>query len=769
MADPLAPHEIARRTFDVARRGYEQQEVRGFLHEVSALLERLTRSESELRERAERAEARLGTADMPDETRLLELLGEETTRVLTSAHEAAAEIRSKAEASAERIIAEATAEATGLQSSAAREVEQLRADARAESETLLEAARTELARRSAEAEEAAERIRQEGEAQAQALREQGQADLTSARAEGEAAVEAARQQGREMVAEAQAVRERVLRDLASRRKRARQQVEKLNAGRERLLQAYDLVRRTIDEATGELSVALTDARIAASAAARRIEAEPEPSLEELDAEVAAAGLVDLPLVGDPGSEQAHEGGDPHGIDHADDEDDSSGPLSGEVPAVATGPRVVVTSSHGSADENRDSSQVVASATASPQEEKRSRKSRRRKGFEGLPAGELTVVQPPSPDEGVRVIGQAAAADEATRAADVASKAEGAEPVTLDESDARDGSDEHEVDAARGADDPSVPAVEAAPSESSEAAEIQVEDEPQAGSAEPTQEAAPGSADEVFARLRAASGPEGEKAGGEGEEPTQVGDSGATADVSAAEATPDASEDGPAEVANNESEPADGEDAPFAARSAAVAPVEKELSRRLKRALADEQNEVLDLLRRAKPKGVDDLLPAADAHAARWADSVEETLAGAAQSAAEACGGKASPVADLADELARGLTAPLRERIDRSFAAADGNLDDVADRVRALYREWKGRRLAETVQHFAAAAHARGVFDAIEPGAKVRWVVDPSAGACPDCDDNVLGGAITKGEAFPTGSTCAPAHPGCHCLVLAAPA
>jgi DivIVA domain-containing protein len=45
MPDPLSPSDIARRTFDVARRGYEQQEVRGFLHEVSALVERLVRPE----------------------------------------------------------------------------------------------------------------------------------------------------------------------------------------------------------------------------------------------------------------------------------------------------------------------------------------------------------------------------------------------------------------------------------------------------------------------------------------------------------------------------------------------------------------------------------------------------------------------------------------------------------------------------------------------------------------------------------------------------
>ena len=147
--------------------------------------------------------------------------------------------------------------------------------------------------------------------------------------------------------------------------------------------------------------------------------------------------------------------------------------------------------------------------------------------------------------------------------------------------------------------------------------------------------------------------------------------------------------------------------------------------------------------------------------------VSAALADAAAAGAGWSGGKAGSVAALADELARSLTAPLRDRIDRSFAAADGNLDDVADRVRALYREWKGTRLTDTSNHYAAAAYALGVFDATPSGTEVHWVVDPLGGRCPDCDDNVLGGDIVKGSEFPTGHTCAPAHPGCRCLVLAA--
>ena len=141
MADAADSHNIARRTFEVVRRGYEQQEVRGYLHEISSLVERLQREATELRERAERAEAQLGLADGPDEAMLMEVLGEETTRVLTSARDAAGEIRAKAEAAAERIVSDATLEASEARADAIRDAERRLAEATAEHDALVTEAR----------------------------------------------------------------------------------------------------------------------------------------------------------------------------------------------------------------------------------------------------------------------------------------------------------------------------------------------------------------------------------------------------------------------------------------------------------------------------------------------------------------------------------------------------------------------------------------------------------------------------------------------------
>lgn len=754
MADPLDSHNIARKSFEVGRKGYEQQEVRAFLHEVSSLVERMQREGAELRERAERAESRLELADKPDEAMLIEVLGEETTRVLTSAREAAGEIKAKAEAAAERIVSEATAEAAETRSSAQRDADRRLAEATADSEALLAQARSELERRSAEAEEAAARIRDEATAQAQDLRDQGRRDLAAAESEAEAVVEAARVKGKEMVAEAQVVRERVLRDLAARRKKARQQVEKLNAGRERLLEAYAVVRRTVDEATNELQVSLSDARLAADAAVRRMEEEAEPTLEELDAEVSTAGLVDLPIT--------------ELVD-----DDSPGPFSGEVP--------VVDPAAAAPGDDAPPARVEPEAEVAPPppvalDERRGRKGRRRKDdFSGLPAGELVRVEPPTQDEGIRILAEPATSGSEPESEPTAEEPTDTAPKPTATEPAPDAAPEPGAEAASDSDSDSVPdpdgapeaddgeQVDAAPeSDAADAADPAPTDgdEPAAEAAEDDGVARP-QVDDVFARLRAEHGT-GDDEAAAAEAPDDASAPGEVDEASDADQEPEPDEpDEPDDGAE------DGDGAAFAARAEALEPIERELARRLKRTLADEQNEVLDLLRRAKPAGVDDLLPAAADHRARWSQVADESLAAAATAGAAWAGGEAGPVDALTEALADELTGPLRDRIDRSFAASDGNLDDVADRVRALYREWKGQRLAESARHHVTAAYAQGAFDALPADATVRWVADPAAPACVDCDDNILAGAIGKGEGFPTGGPCAPAHPGCRCLVLVA--
>ena len=96
-----------------------------------------------------------------------------------------------------------------------------------------------------EAHDEANRLRQEAEVESARRRQDAQS-------EAEAEVALAKQQGREMVNEARAYRERVLADLERRTKLARQHIEELAHGRERLLQVFERARLVAVDVTAEL-------------------------------------------------------------------------------------------------------------------------------------------------------------------------------------------------------------------------------------------------------------------------------------------------------------------------------------------------------------------------------------------------------------------------------------------------------------------------------------------------------------------------------------
>jgi hypothetical protein len=218
--------------------------------------------------------------------------------------------------------------------------------------------------------------------------------------------------------------------------------------------------------------------------------------------------------------------------------------------------------------------------------------------------------------------------------------------------------------------------------------------------------------------------------------------------------------------------------PFSAREVALVDVGAGLSRRLKRALADEQNAVLDQLRRAtKVRDIADVLPDETEHTGRYHESVRDDLWAAAQAGARAATSRdddasamvleARGVPDaLRDDIARELVAPLRERTARCIADAEGDPEEAAALLRSAYREWKVQRIEAVTGHLALLAYERGGYASLDPGTCVRWLVDPSGAPCADADDNVLAGAVRVGDVFPTGHLHAPAYPGCRCRVVA---
>lgn len=212
------------------------------------------------------------------------------------------------------------------------------------------------------------------------------------------------------------------------------------------------------------------------------------------------------------------------------------------------------------------------------------------------------------------------------------------------------------------------------------------------------------------------------------------------------------------------------------RDAVIGTAVKALAPRVKRLLQDEQNELLDAVRRRKGKGdpVDALAPEA-VQVAQWVDVFRPAVDDLYAAGRTLGGGRTRPAPDgLVSQLVGLLVLPLRERVVASLESAvrEGPYDGlpelqraIASAVGARYREWRGQDLDTALGDLASWAFARGVFDATPDGTRLRWV-PAEVEQCPDADDNALE-PTRKGRPFPTGQSCPPAHAGCRCLVVPA--
>jgi hypothetical protein len=258
-----------------------------------------------------------------------------------------------------------------------------------------------------------------------------------------------------------------------------------------------------------------------------------------------------------------------------------------------------------------------------------------------------------------------------------------------------------------------------------------------------------SVDELFARIRAGS-----------DEP----DGGDSPDAPTAVIVSDG--DG---VVADADKPAGPDDPLIARRDELLSPVTAQLTRHIKRALGDDQNRMLHVLRSAPATQGDALLGPEDAHIETFTSAAYGHLADAFSAGVEFAGGLPGSIVstEAAEQssasLARTIVSMLRRSIEEG--AHDGG--DSSERVGAAFRQWRGERIERLVGDFAVQAFSAGVAAACPPGGLVRWVLTTSDG-CSDCDDNALAGGVPAAEGFPTGHPYPPAHSGCRCLVAPAP-
>ena len=642
--DPSSPTAVAGATFPSSRRGFDQNEVRDFLRMVSAELsrqqERITFLERELLN----SQQALPTppVELNEET-ITELLGEETARIVQAAREAASKIKVRSEETATRLVREATDEAA--------------------------------------------RIREDAELEAARVRQ----DATS---DAEAEILMAKQQGRDMVNEARAYRERVLADVARRRELAREQIEDLMHGRDRIVQVFDRARIATEDVLRELDDVAEEPSEFVNLAPTT---GPIPIIVQAD-EIEAREAV-RPVISSAPAFAPY------------DQDEDVAVMAAEVviDRSALIEDVVVT-------KHRVTEQIIVEEEV----------------VDVAAVADVLVIEDEVPIAPVVEL-----VVEAPVSNVVPLFARQETPVVVENAvDIDSERDDDEDDK----NDPPLVIVE-------QKAKVVVPP-----------------ADDIFAKLR--------RSGAE-----SVAKEVATTQVKKTEPKKKAVDKVVEPIVETVVVPEVEEVAvatPFELRDAALAPVIAAMSRKLKRVLADEQNEVLDILRgKLSVKTLDAIVgPKAD-HSARMIEALEASLKAGALAGAKSLSDAsdkelqkmvATQIAAINEYLIATVVVPLRERLSRSISQASGDNAELTSLVRVVYREWKNQHVDTQVDNIAQTSFGRGAFAALTPGTKVCWKVDPDGPACADAEDNSLAGFVSAGEAFPTGHTHAPAHAGCRCAL-----
>ena len=724
LPDPSNPESIGAADFDTRRRGFDPMQVRAYLKVLARELARLREREAELQTVIVDARGHAPPVAEFDEERATVLLGEETTRVLAAARGAAADKLTRTGEQAREIIEAAQAEAAEIRSGAHAAVDN---------------------------------------------------ELAAARAEGRA-----------IIAEAKLVRERMLEDLAAKRHAMRAQLEQLRAGRDRLAESYSQIRRLLDDVSGTLDEALPHAQMAARRAAERAASQPIPSAASIEREIDDAARAGMPLV-TRGEVEAEAGTDVV----ADTDDEPADWVNAGAPPTQNEPAVELFGEWDEAEAefflgadptlgaiervaviiDADVAEKVDAAAADPAEpaepepvepepvepEPEPRgimlaEVTRSRRDAGLPRVAVPILEPPDAIEVVRVFREDAAPEPGSHRA---------EPEVSDPPPVEPAVEETIVETI------APPTVR-----SPRVAEFSPVTEP--APEEPESSDTPVVAvDDLFARIRRTR----EEKVARAEEvlrsalfPTAIDGEREAAPVAEPEPvviepfTPE-----PFTISGDRLGAALADDAErFAERERVLAPLQLQIARKIKRLLADEQNDVLDLVRRSHGRvDHEDVMPPADAHAGRYVAAVGGELLSAvgagASFFADGAGADGADLASLDACVADELVSPLRALLERALAG-EAVEDEVLDRMRTAYREVKSRHVDDAAFTIALASFNTGV-EAAHAGHLVRWAVDPVHGCSPDCDDNALEGPIEVGTAFPTGATRPPGHAGCRCLLV----
>ncbi len=664
-----------------------------------------------------------------DEHRAIELLGQETARVLESARSAAADLVKKAERQAKAIEKDARTDLAD----ARRKARRLVAEKQAEAEEL-------VAKVAAEAEESASTMRAEAEQHREMVLTESKKIMVDAEERAAADEKWAQDRAEQIVADAEALRQQLLSELVVERTRIRTDLEEMQSTRDRLVMALVVARSEMDD----LSTRLDEASVKSPPATPEIEVDAADTSAQVETLVAQ---LDEQLAGDGRSTNDSPGADESADDESVDEnaaeiidltaDEKS---TGDDEGGSGG-----TSNAGRGRAGGDGSKPKRSNSRS-----RSRKSSRKRSSSPSRSSRAKTASSSATavveaDEDVADAGADADTEVEVESTDTTVEDEQLETVEGDgdldaDADADTGT-ETEDSAEDGDQDDDEDSIELSLIEGFNTIELS-------------------EADLGLARKAAKA---------------TAGEDDVEGDLSEQVLVTVASRETGTDMEGNRGDLLIDEEyrgrlpSEIAARDAALASAD-DFHRSLRRALNDDQSEVLDRLRVGRGAVEVSELPKFTDQIERYLEPLRDGLASVALAGAKAGGRREVPTGvldNLVKQLAKYIVDKVRIPVIREVEhSTDHDREKLFEPIRSVYRDFRNTGLLDLADDALYESFAIGLYGAIPADADVIWLLDPRHDPDPVCEINAGRTGLVKGDKFPSGHVRPLALPNCRCLVVA---
>jgi len=211
---------------------------------------------------------------------------------------------------------------------------------------------------------------------------------------------------------------------------------------------------------------------------------------------------------------------------------------------------------------------------------------------------------------------------------------------------------------------------------------------------------------------------------------------------------------------------------FKDRDVALSRSGSDLRRAVKRALNDDQSDILDRLSAGTgPLRVDEL-PTLEDQIDHYFDPLKSSLGKVIQAGAKTAGGiiPESLINSVTIQLAKHIVIRVRiPTVEIVEHAVGSDREVVLDPIRDIYRDFRNNFLLGLLEDSLFETFALGHYIVLPDGVDVEWALDPRLEPDPLCEINARTTGLKVGEIFPSGHNRPLSLPGCRCILTSSEA